>query len=108
MLVRGASIHGANGIMFDAHDRLYIASVVGREILVMEPKTGKIIAKLDTEMGVEGPDDRRAYQKGHNDRRRCCTGRAERDVVEHVERGERINQRCQEVVEHGVSSFGIR
>ncbi|UCG26284.1 MAG: hypothetical protein JSW55_09980, partial [Chloroflexota bacterium] len=57
VLVRGAAIHGANGIMFDAHDRLHVASVVGREILVMEPNTGKIIASLGPELGVEGPDD---------------------------------------------------
>ena len=55
--MRGAAIHGANGIMFDDHDQLHIASVAGREILVMEPNTGKLIARLGPELGVEGPDD---------------------------------------------------
>jgi sugar lactone lactonase YvrE len=57
VLARGAAIHGANGIMFDANDQLHIASVAGREIVVMEPNTGKIVARLGTEVGVEGPDD---------------------------------------------------
>ena len=57
VLVRGAAVHGANGIMFDAHDQLHIASVAGREILVMEPNTGKLIDRLGPELGVEGPDD---------------------------------------------------
>jgi len=33
VLVQGAPIHGANGIMFDNNDMLYIASVLGREIV---------------------------------------------------------------------------
>jgi len=55
--VRGAQIHGANGIMFDSQDRLHIGSVVGREILIMDPKSGKIIDRIGTDQGVEGPDD---------------------------------------------------
>jgi sugar lactone lactonase YvrE len=57
VLVQGAPIHGANGIMFDAEDRLHIASVVGREILIMDPRSGRILDRLGTEDGVEGPDD---------------------------------------------------
>lgn len=57
VLVRGSSIHGANGIMFDAHNQLHIASVVGREILVMDPQTGKILDLYGPESGVESPDD---------------------------------------------------
>lgn len=34
VLVKGSPIHGANGIMFNNSDLLYIASVFGREILV--------------------------------------------------------------------------
>jgi sugar lactone lactonase YvrE len=40
-----------------SEDRLHIASVFGREIAVMDPETGKIIDRLGTDLGVEGPDD---------------------------------------------------
>jgi len=56
-LVQGAPIHGANGIMFDDNDQLYIASVVGREIVVMDPKSGRIFQRLGTDIGVDVPDD---------------------------------------------------
>jgi sugar lactone lactonase YvrE len=57
VLVQGAPIHGANGIMFDNNDMLYIASVMGREIVVMDPKSGRILDRLRNDLGVEGPDD---------------------------------------------------
>jgi sugar lactone lactonase YvrE len=57
VLARGAALHGANGVMFDRHDRLYIASVTGREIVVMDPQTGAILDRLGPAQGVEGPDD---------------------------------------------------
>ena len=53
VLVQGALIHGANGIMFDENDRLYIASVMGNEILVMDPKSGMILERFP----AVGPDD---------------------------------------------------
>src|SRR6266498_2392553 len=43
VLAHGAALHGANGLMFDRLDRLYIASVGGREIVVMDPETGTIL-----------------------------------------------------------------
>ena len=55
-LVQGSPLHGANGIMFDANDQLYIASVFGREIVVMDPETGEITDILGVAQGVEGPD----------------------------------------------------
>src|SRR6266540_264752 len=57
VLARGAALHGANGVMFDRHDRLHIASVAGREIVVMDPQTGAILDRLGPAQGVEGPDD---------------------------------------------------
>jgi sugar lactone lactonase YvrE len=57
VLVKGSPIHGANGIMFNSSDMLYIASLFGREILVMDPETGKIINRLGPDKGVESPDD---------------------------------------------------
>jgi hypothetical protein len=57
VLARGAALHGANGLMFDRLDRLYIASVGGREIVVMDPQTGAILDRLGPAQGVEGTDD---------------------------------------------------
>jgi sugar lactone lactonase YvrE len=57
VLVKGSPIHGANGLAFDQHDRLHIASVLGREIVVMDPSTGKILDRLGPALGVETPDD---------------------------------------------------
>jgi sugar lactone lactonase YvrE len=57
VLVRGASIHGSNGLAFDTQDRLHVASVLGREIVVMNPKNGKILERLGPAAGVETPDD---------------------------------------------------
>jgi len=57
VLVKGSPIHGANGIMFNSSDLLYIASVFGREIMVMNPETGQIINRLGPDKGIETPDD---------------------------------------------------
>jgi sugar lactone lactonase YvrE len=48
---------GANGIFFDKNDRLYIASVFGGAIHIMDTRTGKILKTLGKEEGVDGPDD---------------------------------------------------
>jgi sugar lactone lactonase YvrE len=57
VLAKGSPIHGANGIVFDRRDRLHIASVLGNEIVVMDPKTGKIAQRLGRDKGVYTPDD---------------------------------------------------
>jgi sugar lactone lactonase YvrE len=57
VIVRGSPIHGANGIYFDKHDRLHIASVMGGEIIVMDPMTGTVLDRLGSDVGVMGPDD---------------------------------------------------
>jgi sugar lactone lactonase YvrE len=56
-LVRGAPIHGSNGIKIGPDGRLYVASVLGREILIMDPKNGKILETYGPAQGVAGPDD---------------------------------------------------
>ncbi len=53
----GSPLHGANGIIFDALDRLHIASVAGREIVVMDRESGTIVDRIGPERGVESPDD---------------------------------------------------
>lgn len=57
ILIRGAPIKGANGIRFDAQDRLHVASVFGREVVVMDPNDGTILDRVTFEDGIEGPDD---------------------------------------------------
>ena len=56
-ITSGSPIHGANGLYFDAQDNLYIASFAGKEILVMNPRNGKIVNRLGAEAGVVTPDD---------------------------------------------------
>ncbi|NWJ48670.1 MAG: hypothetical protein HXX08_22650 [Chloroflexi bacterium] len=55
-LVKGSPIHGANGIAFH-NGLLYIASVFGSEIVVMNPYSGQIVKRLGQEYGVQTPDD---------------------------------------------------
>ncbi|HTT38859.1 MAG TPA: SMP-30/gluconolactonase/LRE family protein [Burkholderiales bacterium] len=58
VLVRGAPIHGANGLRFDKRDRLYVASVLGREIVVIDPQTGTILNRIGLpEIDMGTPDD---------------------------------------------------
>lgn len=57
VLVKGSPIHGANGIMFNSSDLLYIASLFGGEIVVMDSKNGDIVNRIGLDQGVKGPDD---------------------------------------------------
>lgn len=57
VLVRGAPLHGSNGMAAGEDGMLYVASVFGHEIVVMNPRSGKIIKRYGTEDGVVGPDD---------------------------------------------------
>ena len=56
-LVKGAALHGANGIDIGPDGNLYVASVNGQEIVVMNKNNGKIIKRFGPESGVLGPDD---------------------------------------------------
>lgn len=53
----GADIAGANGIHFGPDGLLYIASVVGSDITVIDPNTGETVKRYTAEDGVIGPDD---------------------------------------------------
>ncbi len=57
IIARGGPIHMANGIFFDAQDRLYIARFFGGEIPVMDRENGLVLKRLRGETGVDGPDD---------------------------------------------------
>ena len=57
VLERGAPIHGANGLGFGPDGNLYIASVWGNEIVVMDPNFGTVLDRIGPERGVQTPDD---------------------------------------------------
>lgn len=61
-LVRGAALNAANGIDVGPDGNLYVASVNGQEIIVMDKNNGKIIRKIKDAAGgvrfdVISPDD---------------------------------------------------
>lgn len=53
----GAAIHGTNGITLGPDGSLYIASFLGKEIIVMNKQNGQIINRIGLDMGVKSPDD---------------------------------------------------
>ncbi|MEM7587032.1 MAG: SMP-30/gluconolactonase/LRE family protein [Acidobacteriota bacterium] len=57
ILTRGAPIQGSNGIAVGPDGKLYVTSVSGREIVVMNRFSGRIIDRLGVDDGVETPDD---------------------------------------------------
>jgi len=58
-LVKGANLNGANGIDVGPDGNLYVASVSGQNISVINKNSGKIIERItgETGNGVESPDD---------------------------------------------------
>jgi sugar lactone lactonase YvrE len=57
VIVEGAEVPGANGLFFDKNDRLYVASVNGTRLFVVDPDTGKTLETLGADKGVMSPDD---------------------------------------------------
>ena len=57
LLVSGAKLSGANGLLFGPDGLLYVASVVGSEIVALDPDTGAIKKRLTRADGIDGPDD---------------------------------------------------
>jgi sugar lactone lactonase YvrE len=57
ILARGSPIHGSNGLYFGPDGNLYIASFPGREIIKMNPNSGRILDRIGPERGVDSPDD---------------------------------------------------
>ncbi|XXX80722.1 hypothetical protein WMF30_18355 [Sorangium sp. So ce134] len=57
VLVEGARLHGSNGMNVGPDGRLYVASLLGDEIAVVNRKSGGVVDRLDGSDGVDGPDD---------------------------------------------------
>lgn len=57
VLATGAGIAGANGMHFSPDDKLYVASVMGSELVVLDPQSGEVDHRLTEAQGVYGPDD---------------------------------------------------
>ncbi|MFN7962865.1 MAG: hypothetical protein U0002_16470 [Thermoanaerobaculia bacterium] len=53
----GTPIRGANGLILDSRERLYVASVVGRDITILDRNNGAVLGKIGPDQGVETPDD---------------------------------------------------
>ncbi len=57
VLVTGASIHGANGMNVGPDGNLYVASVGGQAIVVLDPSDGRVLDRLGPDAGVKSVDD---------------------------------------------------
>ncbi len=57
VLATGANIAGANGIHFGPDGFLYVTSVIGSDLTVLNPETGEMVKRYTAEDGVVGPDD---------------------------------------------------
>jgi sugar lactone lactonase YvrE len=56
-LVRGAELHGTNGMYFGPDGNLYVASVLGGAVLAVEPDSGRVARHIGSDQGVLTPDD---------------------------------------------------
>ena len=56
-LVRGAPIHGANGLAIDRRGHLLVASGLGCQVDVLNRFTGRIVDRVGHGRGVDSPDD---------------------------------------------------
>lgn len=57
VVATGANIAGANGVALGPDGNLYVASVLGSNITVLDPESGAVIKVYGAEDGVIGPDD---------------------------------------------------
>lgn len=55
VMATGAKISGANGMQLSPDGELYVASVLGSEIVVLDPDSGQVLERLRE--GIDGPDD---------------------------------------------------
>ncbi|MBN1292836.1 MAG: SMP-30/gluconolactonase/LRE family protein [Candidatus Latescibacteria bacterium] len=92
VLEQGAPIHGSNGVMFDTNNRLFIASMIGNEIIVMNPETGRILERFGLEHGVKSPDDLTFGPDGSLYWTSLLTGEVGRLTTEGVKTGQNVQQ----------------
>lgn len=57
VLVRGAPIHGSNGLAVGTHGRLLVASANGAQIDVVSRHSGRVLQRIGHASGVDAPDD---------------------------------------------------
>jgi len=57
VIATGANIAGANGIHFGPDGLLYITSVIGSDLTVIDPESGEEVKRFTAADGVIGPDD---------------------------------------------------
>jgi sugar lactone lactonase YvrE len=56
-LVRGAELHGANGMFFGPDGNLYVGSALGSVVVGIEPDSGRVVRRIGIDQGVLTPDD---------------------------------------------------
>ena len=57
VLVKGAPTRATNGIYVDPQQRLWVASTIGNELLVMDPESGEILERYGNDVRLTIPDD---------------------------------------------------
>ena len=57
IIATGANIAGANGLAIGPDGNLYVTSVLGSTISVINPESGEIAKTYGSDDGVIGPDD---------------------------------------------------
>ncbi|MCB1692832.1 MAG: hypothetical protein KDI19_08705 [Pseudomonadales bacterium] len=57
VIATGSRIAGANGVHFGPDGNLYVASVVGSDITVIDPESGDELKRYTARDGITGPDD---------------------------------------------------
>src|SRR4029453_17163873 len=62
---RGSVLNGPNGVNVGPDGNVYVASGIGNEITVHDPRTGAILDRIGPERGVHGPDDLVVAPDGH-------------------------------------------
>ncbi len=57
VLATGARIPGANGMFVGPDGYLYVASVASQEIVILDPRDGRVLDRLGPDVGVQSVDD---------------------------------------------------